>query len=70
MGVGGWRKIKKSSRFNFYIFKIITCVTPVCYRFLVDVVMQQDGKDGVKFLSDGLNLARGSTSKAHMGCSC
>jgi len=43
---------------------------PAFYRFLVDVVMQQDGKEGAKFLSDGLNLARGSTGKPHMGCSC
>jgi len=52
------------------MFKFITCVIPAFYRFLVDVVMQQDGKEGVKFLSDSLNLARGSTSKPHMGCSC
>jgi hypothetical protein len=60
---------KTNKSFYSYIFKFITCVTPVCYRFLVDV-MQQDGREKVKLLSDSLNLAKGSASKAHMGCSC
>jgi hypothetical protein len=45
--------------------------TIICYRFLVDIMMQQDVAEGAAFLSDSLKLAGPRPhTRPHNGCSC
>lgn len=60
---------KENTDFCSHIIKFITSV--ICYRLLVDVVMQQDGSQEVKLLSESLKLTgHGPASKSHRSCSC